>query len=86
MDYASIVKDLISEPIESAGYILDDVLYLKEGTSYFLRVVIDKSGIITVDDCSKVTRIINPILDEFDPISESYILDVCSKEKGETYE
>lgn len=86
MDYASIVKDLISEPIGKAGYILDDVLYLKEGTSYFLRVVIDKSGIITVDDCSKVTRIINPILDEFDPISESYILDVCSKEKGENYE
>lgn len=83
MDYAKIVRDLINDSIVDAGYILDDVLYEKEGKFYFLRVVIDKNGIITIDDCTKVTRIINPILDENDPISDSYILDVCSKEKGE---
>ena len=48
----------------------------------FLRVVIDKEGIIDVDDCVKVSKLINPILDEEDPIEENYILDVCSKEKG----
>lgn len=83
MDYVKIVKDLIVEPIESAGYILDDVSFEKEGNVYFLRIVIDKEGFITIDDCCKVTHIINPILDENDPISESYILDVSSKEKGE---
>ena len=83
MDKASIVKNLISDVINSNGYRLEDVLYVKEGNSYFLRVIINKDGIITVDDCSCVTRLINPILDEADPIEESYILDVCSMEKGE---
>ena len=83
MDKASIVRDLINDIVVSNGYRLDDVLYVKEGNSYFLRVVIDKDGIITVDDCSRVTQLINPILDEADPIEESDILDVCSMGKGE---
>ena len=83
MDKASLVKELISDVITSNGYRLDDVLYVKEGNTYFLRVIIDKEGIITVEDCSRVTRLINPILDLEDPIEEGYILDVCSMEKGE---
>lgn len=83
MDKVSVVKDLIKDVIESNGYKLSDVLYVKEGNSYFLRIVIDKDGIINIDDCTKVTHLINPILDEADPISESYILDVCSMERGE---
>ena len=83
MDKASIVKDLISDVVVSNGYRLNDVLYVKEGNSYFLRVIIDKDGIINVDDCSRVTSLINPILDEADPIEDSYILDVCSMEKGD---
>ena len=83
MDKALIVRDLINDTIVSNGYRLEDVLYVKEGNSYFLRVIIDKDGIINVDDCSRVTHLINPILDLADPIHESYILDVCSMEKGE---
>ena len=83
MDKASIVRDLINDIIVSNGYRLDNVLYVKEGNSYFLRVIIDKDGIIDVNDCSRVTKLINPILDDADPISESYILDVCSMEKGD---
>lgn len=78
-----VVRNLINDIIVSNGYRLEDVLYIKEGNSYFLRVILDKDGIVTVEDCSLVTRLINPILDEADPIEESYILDVCSKEKGE---
>lgn len=83
MDKASVVRDLISDVITSNGYILSDVLYVKEGNSYFLRVVIDKESIITLEDCSRVTKLINPILDLHDPIDDMYILDVCSMEKGE---
>lgn len=83
MDKALVVRNLIEDSIISNGYKLKDVLYVKEGNSYFLRVIIDKDGIITVDDCARVTNLINPILDENDPISESYILDVCSMGEGE---
>lgn len=82
MDTCKVVRGLIQKPIEDAGYILDEVTYQKDGKSYFLTVVIDKAGIITVDDCVTVTKLINPILDSNDPIEESYVLDVCSKEKG----
>ena len=82
MDIAGKVKDLIEKSINENGYILDEVLYVKEDGNYFLRVVIDKNGIIDVEDCVTVTRIIDPILDTVDYITDSYILDVCSKEKG----
>lgn len=82
MDVCKKVRELIETPIEEAGYVLDEVTYEKDGKSYFLTVVIDKPGIVTVDDCVIVTKLINPILDSEDPISDSYVLDVCSKEKG----
>lgn len=76
------IKNLIEEVITNNGYILDEVVYEKEGSIYFLRVVIDKEGIMDVEDCVTVSNLINPILDEADPIEDNYILDVCSKEKG----
>ena len=76
------IRELFEQVIVDNGYILDDVLYVKEDGMNFLRVIIDKEGIITVDDCVKVSKLINPILDEEDPIEDKYILDVCSKEKG----
>ena len=76
------IKNLIEEVITNNGYILDEVIYEKEGNIYFLRVVIDKEGIMDVEDCVTVSNLINPILDSEDPIEDNYILDVCSKEKG----
>ena len=76
------IKGLIEDVIEENNYILDDVEYVKEGSVYFLRVIIDKVGIMDVEDCVTVSNLINPILDKEDPIEENYILDVCSKEKG----
>lgn len=76
------IKNLIKDIITDNGYILDEVIYEKEGNIYFLRVVIDKEGIMDVEDCVTVSNLINPILDEEDPIEDNYILDVCSREKG----
>ena len=82
MEIVEKVRELVEETIENAGYRLDDVIYEKEGITYFLRIIIDKDGFIDIDDCVTVSGLINPILDENDPILENYILDVCSKEKG----
>lgn len=76
------VRDLLQEEIEKAGYILDEVIYTKEGKTYTLMLVIDKDGYININDCLAVNKIVNPLLDDADLISESYVLDVCSKEKG----
>lgn len=82
MKVEDIVRKLIENVIEENGFKLDDVLYVKEGRTYFLRIIIDKDGIIDVEDTVKVFHLISPILDKEDPIKDAYYLDVCSKEKG----
>ena len=77
------VKDLINDIIEENNYILDNVLYVKEGSSYFLRVIVDKdNGYINVEDCVKINALIGDVIEDADIIKGSYILDICSKEKG----
>jgi ribosome maturation factor RimP len=82
MDICSKIRELLASVIEEEGCILDDVLFEKNGKNSVLTIVIDKVGTVSIDDCVTITNRINPILDEADPIEESYILDVCSKEKG----
>ena len=76
------VRNLISESVSELGVTIDSVEYVKEGSNYFLRIVIDRDEPIDIDTCVEVTNIINPILDKTDFISDSYILDVSTKEKG----
>lgn len=75
---ANTVLSLIKEPIESLGYTLWDVRFLKEGASWYLRVFIDKEDGITIDDCTEVSHLIDPIIDKADPIDRAYYLEVCS--------
>lgn len=72
------VRQLIEGVIEQNGYVLWDVEYQKEGTSYNLTVTIDKDGEVDIDDCVKVNGLIDPILDKADPIEDSYYLEVSS--------
>ncbi len=76
------VRNLIEGEVSKLGINIDSVVYEKEGNNYFLRIVIDADNIIDIDTCVEVTNIINPLLDKADFISESYILDVSTKEKG----
>ena len=71
----------IAEPLaESFGYILWDVEYVREGADMVLRLTIDTDaeGGISIDDCEKMHRAIDPLLDEADPIEDSYMLSVSS--------
>lgn len=79
MDIVKKAEELIKQVIIDNNYILEKIEYVKEGSIYFLRVIIGKNGDITVEDCVTVSNLINPILDENDIIEENYILDVCSK-------
>lgn len=75
---AERVYSLIKETVENEGVILWDVRFLKEGASWYLRVFIDKEEGISIDDCSRVSHAIDPVIDEADPIDKSYYLEVCS--------
>ena len=77
------IRELLEPSINKAGYKLDEVKYGKdENKINTLTLIIDKDGYINIADCVKVNDIVNPLLDKADLISESYVLDVCSKEKG----
>ena len=74
---AAVTK--IVKPIaEQLGLILWDVRFVKEGASWYLRVFIDKEGGVTLDDCEAMSRAINDPLDEANPISQAYFLEVSS--------
>ena len=64
--------------VEANGCSLWDVEYVREGSERFLRVYIDKDGGVDIEDCEKIHRALDPILDEQDPIAESYHFEVCS--------
>ena len=78
MKVTELVAEFAKPIVEEAGCILWDVEYVREGSERYLRVYIDKDGGIDIDDCEKVHRAIDPILDEKDPIAESYHFEVCS--------
>lgn len=69
----------IAEPLaEELGYILWDVEYEKQGADMYLRITIDSEEGITIDDCERMHRAIDPLLDEADPIEDAYHLEVSS--------
>lgn len=75
---AEKVFSLIENTVKEQGVELWDIRFVKEGASWYLRVFIDKPEGVTIDDCSNVSRAIDPVIDEADPIDVSYYLEVCS--------
>ncbi len=74
----STVREGIAPVAEELGYILWDVEYVKEGARRILRVTIDSDEGITIEDCERMHRAIDPVLDEIDPIEQAYDLEVSS--------
>ena len=78
MKVTELVTQLALPVVESCGCSLWDVEYVREGSEYFLRLYLDKEGGVDINDCEAVSRAMDPILDEADPISTSYHFEVCS--------
>lgn len=74
----AIATELIMPIINELGLELWDVRFEKEGSSWYLRYFIDKDGGVDITDCENVSRRIDKILDEVDPIEQSYYLEVSS--------
>jgi len=69
----------LAEPVVlDLGCSLWDVEYVKEAGQWFLRVYIDRAEGISIDDCEKVSRTLDPLLDELDVIPGQYTFEVSS--------
>ena len=69
----------LAQPVaEELGLQLWDVRFVKEGADWYLRFFIDREGGVTIDDCEEMSRRMDKLLDEADPIACSYCLEVSS--------
>ena len=78
MKVTELVAEFARPIVEAHGCELWDVEYVREGSDYFLRLYLDKEGGVNIDDCEAVSRAVDPILDEKDPIPGSYHFEVRS--------
>lgn len=76
------IKKIVADAMVKEDIIVCDVSFVKENNYNFLKITLDKVNGIDLDTIVKATNIINPLLDECDPIDEEYILDISSKERG----
>lgn len=76
------ISNLIVGDLQTKGFKLIKVEYLKENKNNFLRIIIDRDEPVNLDQCMIATKIINAILDKGNIIENNYILDVCSNERG----
>ena len=70
--------NLLTVPIKSEGYELLDVEYNKHGSNQTVQLFIDSINGIGIDDCVAANRIAQEVLDNKNPISDSYTIEVSS--------
>jgi len=78
LNTAQKVEQILKEPVEALGYELCDVEFIKEYGDWVLTLYINKPDGVTIDDCERVSRAVDPILDEEDPVEQAYFLSVSS--------
>ncbi|PHS69671.1 MAG: ribosome maturation factor RimP [Methylophaga sp.] len=72
------IEQLIETPIESLGYEMVGVEYIKNGQHTVLRIYIDADQGISIEDCERVSHQVSGILEVEDPINAAYSLEVSS--------
>lgn len=72
------VEEIIRPYADELGLEIWDVRFAKEGADWYLRIFIDKEGGVSIDDCVDLTHAVTKPLDEADPISQSYMLEISS--------
>ena len=73
-----LVAEMAAPAVAEAGCTLWDVEYVREAGAWYLRLYIDKAGGVDILACEKVSRAVEPLLDEADPIQGSYTFEVSS--------
>ncbi len=78
MKTTELVESLVKDTVEQLGFTLCDVEFAKEYGNWVLTLFIHKDGGVSIDDCEAVSRAVDPVLDQADPIEQAYYLSVSS--------
>ena len=80
---ADTVREIVLPVCEQMNLKLWDVTFEKEGADWFLKVLVEKENeSIDINECEAFSRAIDPLIDEADPIDQSYYLEVGSPGLG----
>jgi ribosome maturation factor RimP len=71
------LTELVQPSLRHLGLDLVDLQW-RPGRTSILRLVIDSSAGVTLDDCERVSRAVGAVLDAYDPIGGRYSLEVSS--------
>ena len=77
-----VVWELAEPVVQEHGCQLWDVEYVREAGQWYLRLYLDKDGGVDILDCEAISRKVSDLLDEADPIDQSYYLEVGSPGMG----
>ncbi|MBE0500028.1 MAG: ribosome maturation factor RimP [Desulfuromonadales bacterium] len=72
------LTDLITPILDDLGLELVDLEYKREGRDLFLRIFIDKTGGVNLDDCAGLSREVSALLEVENLITDAYRLEVSS--------
>lgn len=72
------IEQMLEPTVSRMGYELVDVEFVKEGPNWYLRIFVDKEGGVTIDDCEIISKELEKVLDENDPIEQAYFLEISS--------
>lgn len=77
---AQTVREMLSPVVEQAGYDLEDVVVTPAGRRRLVRLVVDKDGGVTLDECAQLSREASAVLDAADDLlgPQPYTLEVSS--------
>ena len=78
MEVLSKVKELLGPIAEERKYYIVEVTYRREGRRFVLRILADKTGGITADECGWLNNELSEILDKENIIEEQYTIEVSS--------
>jgi len=77
-DTAAEIGGLLRPSLDHLGFELVDVHWSGRGKGAVLRLVIDRPGGVTLDDCERASNTASAVLDAYDPIDSAYRLEVSS--------
>ena len=72
------VAGIVGPKIEELGFELYDIEFRKEYGNWELLLYIDSPAGVDLEACERVSRAVEPLLDEADPIEQAYLLTVSS--------
>ncbi len=72
------IAEIVKPIAEELSYDIYHIEYVKESGEYYLRIYIEKDGGVSLNDCEALSRRVSDVLDEKDPITDAYFLEVSS--------